>query len=88
MDFKIKAGNLPKDLFLLVGHPKGLKRANGLRAEIHLVIDKHPSIAPDSSWIVDLTETNFPEVGPATNEVFAVFLPCSQKPASCPASPF
>ncbi len=88
MDFKIKAGSLPMDLFLLVGHPKGLKRANGFRAEIHLVIDKHPSIAPGSSWIVDLTETNFPGMGPATNEVFAVFLGCSQKPRSCPPSPF
>ena len=88
MDFNIKAGSLPKDLFLLTGYTKGLKRANGLRAEIHLVIDKHPPIAPGDSWIVDLTETNFPGAGPATNEVFAVFLPCSQKPASCPASPF
>lgn len=85
VDFEIVAGNLPNDLFILLGDAAGLHHNNGFGAEIHLVIDRHPSIAmgPDS-WIVDLTQTNFPGEGPAVSEVAAVFVACPD--ASCPPS--
>lgn len=84
IDFSIPAHPLPDGLFLLAGDPDGLYAGNGYDAEIHLVIDKHPTPAPGMSWILDLTTTNFPEAGPATNDSFAVFVPCPD--ASCPAS--
>jgi len=77
MDFSIPAHPLPNGLFLLAGDPDGLYKKNGYAAEIHLVIDKHPSIPPGDSWIDDLTTTNIPGMGPATNDSFAVFLGCS-----------
>lgn len=84
MDFHIPAGPLPDGLFLLFGDPDGLYKKNGFGAEIHLVVDKHPPIAPGMSWVNDLTTTNFPGLGPATNDSFAVFLACPDE--SCPAS--
>ncbi len=82
MDFDISAGELPSGLFLLVGDPDGLAADNGYGAEIHLVLDKHPSIQPGMSWLADLTTTNFPGMGPATNDAVAVFLGCPDDP--CP----
>lgn len=82
MDFHIPAEPLPNGLFLLFGDPDGLYKNNGFGAEIHLVVDKHPSIAPGMSWVDDLTTTNFPGGGPATNDSFAVFLACPDD--SCP----
>jgi len=76
IDFSIPAHPLPDGLFLLVGDPNGLYDGNGYDAEIHLVIDRHPKPAPGMSWIPDLTTTNFPGAGPATNDSFAVFVPC------------
>ncbi len=84
LDFVIPAHPLPDGLFLLVGDPDGLHAGNGYGAEIHLVIDKHPPIGPGMSWIDDLTTTNFPGGGPAVNDSFAIFLPCTG--ASCPDS--
>ena len=81
-DFQVPAHPLPNGLFLLVGDPDGLYAGNGYGAEIHLVIDKHPSIGPGMSWLNDLTTTNFPGMGPATNDSFAVFLACPND--SCP----
>jgi hypothetical protein len=81
-DFVIPAHPLPKDLFLLFGDPDGLYASNGYGAEIHLVIDKHPSIGPGMSWLNDLTTTNFPGAGPAVNDSFAVFLACPND--TCP----
>lgn len=82
MDFVISAGELPSGLFLLFGDPVGLWEGNGFGAEIHLVIDKHPSIQPGMSWLADLTTTNFPNMGPATNDAVAIFLGCTADP--CP----
>lgn len=82
MDFHFPAEPLPNGLFLLAGDPDGLYKKNGFGAEIHLVVDKHPSIAPGASWLDDLTTTNFPGAGPATNDSFAVFLACPDE--SCP----
>lgn len=84
IDFKIPAHPLPDGLFLLAGDPDGLYAGNGYGAEIHLVIDRHPSPAPGMSWIPDLTTTNFPGMGPATNDSFAVFVACPDD--SCPGS--
>lgn len=84
MDFDLSAGELPSGLFLLVGDPVGLWEGNGFGAEIHLIIDKHPSIQPGMSWLDDLTTTNFPGMGPATNDAVAVFLGCTADP--CPDS--
>ena len=82
MDFSIPAHPLPNGLFLLFGDQDGLYAEHGYDAEIHLVVDKHPSIAPGMSWLDDLTTTNFPDMGPATNDSFAVFLACPDD--SCP----
>jgi len=83
-DFSVPAHALPNGLFLLVGDPAGLHEGNGYGAEIHLVIDKHPSIPLGMSWLDDLTTTNFPGGGPATNDTVAVFLPCPDD--TCPPS--
>lgn len=83
MDFVIPAHPLASGQFLLFGDPDGLYEGNGYGAEIHLVIDKHPSIQPGMSWLNDLTTTNFPGGGPATNDVVAIFLGCPD--ANCPA---
>ena len=82
-DFTLPAHPLPNGLFVLFGDPDGLYAGNGYGAEIHLVIDKHPSIQPGMSWVNDLTTTNFPGMGPATNDSFAVFLACPGP--ACPA---
>ena len=83
-DFILPAHPLPTGLFMLFGHDRnGLDTGNGYGAEIHLVIDKHPPIMPGMSWVPDLTTTNFPMAGPATNDSFAVFLPCPSD--NCPA---
>jgi hypothetical protein len=81
IDFSTLSGRLPKGLFVLVGNPSGLRRNNGYRAEIHLVIHQHPPIAADSaSWIADLTTT-----GPANRPVrVAQFVACPE--ATCPES--
>ena len=84
IDFNIPAHPLPNGLFLLVGDSDGLYQGNGFGAEVHLVIDRHPTPAPGMSWIDDLTKTNFPGAGPATNDSFAVFGPCPD--AACPVS--
>ena len=81
-DFNLPAHPLPNGLFVLFGDPDGLYAGNGYGAEIHLVVDKHPSIQPGMSWVNDLTTTNFPGMGPATNDSFAVFLACPN--ADCP----
>lgn len=75
-DFVVPAHALPSGLFLLFGDPAGLHAGNGYGAEIHLVVDKHPSIPAGMSWVNDLTTTNFPGAGPATNDVVAIFLAC------------
>lgn len=82
-DFDIVAGNLPNDLFVLIGEGSGLRRNHGYAAQVTLVIDQHPSPGTDS-WINDLTTTNFPGAGPATNNAVGVFLPCPDE--SCPDS--
>ena len=82
-DFQVPAHALPNGLFKLFGDDAGLHPGNGYGAEIHLIVDKHPSIRPGMSWINDLTTTNFPGAGPATNDVVAVFLPCPDD--ACPA---
>lgn len=84
IDFNIPAHALPDGLFLLVGDPAGLYEGNGYDAEVHLVIDRHPMPGPGMSWIPDLTTTNFPGQGPASNDSFAVFVPCPDE--SCPDS--
>ena len=84
INFEIPAHALPDGLFILAGDPNGLYEGNGFDAEVHLVLDKHPTPAPGMSWIADLTTTNFPGAGPATNDSFAVFIPCPDD--SCPDS--
>lgn len=87
MDFEMDSSRFPNGLFVLFpeGAKRGLRRNNGFRAEIHLVIDQHPAIVPGSdSWIKDLTETNFPGAGPATSIAAAVFVACPDE--SCPES--
>ena len=85
LNFDVVAGNLPNDLFVLVGEGSGLRRNNGYDAQVVLVIDQHPAITPGAdSWIGDLTETNFPGMGPATSITFAIFIPCPD--LSCPPS--
>ena len=83
IDFDVPAHPLPDGLFLLFGDPAGLYEGNGLGAEIHLVLDKHPMPMPGQSWVPDLTTTNFPGAGPATNDSFAIFLACPDD-GSCP----
>jgi hypothetical protein len=72
VDVETVAGNLPKGMFELVGNNPGIRRWNGLNAEIWLVIDQHPNPG-DGSLVPDLTATNFPGAGPATNERVAIF---------------
>lgn len=87
MDFEVVAGDLPTDQFVLFQTGNGLHRNNGFRVQIALVVDQHPPIPLGSgSWLDDLTTTNNPGEGPATNNAIAVFLPCVDK--SCPDSPF
>ena len=81
LDFKVVAGNLPNDLFILAGDGDGLRRNNGFDAQVVLIIDQHPEVPSGASWIGDLTTTNFPMMGPATNDAVAVFLPCRETPA-------
>ncbi len=81
-DFTVPAHPLPSGLFVLFGDPDGLYAGNGYGAEIHLVVDKHPSIPAGMSWLNDLTTTNFPGMGPAINDSFAVFLACPND--ACP----
>lgn len=84
IDFEVVAGKLPGDLFILGGDPKGLFRNNGFKAEVHLVVDRHPSIAPGAmTWIPDLA-TTVPPGGANTRAAVAVFAPCPD--ASCPDS--
>ena len=85
IDFEILGDSLPKDLFVLVGDPKGLRRNKGFKAEVHLVVDQHPPIVPgEDSWIADLTTTNFPGMGAASSIAAAIFVACTDK--SCPES--
>jgi hypothetical protein len=85
IDFELLGGKLPNDLFVLLGHPKGLLRNRGFKAEIVLVVDQHPPIVPgEDSWIADLTTTNFPGMGAATSIAVAVFVACGER--SCPES--
>ena len=85
-DFEIEGGSLPDGLFVLFGDPDGLSEGNGYGAEIHLVVDQHPPVPDGMSWVPDLTTTNFPGAGPATNDRVAVFLQCMNAP--CPGSIF
>jgi hypothetical protein len=91
LDFEIEGGDLPNDLFVLVpgeiisvGGPPGLAEGNGFGVEVHLVVDRHPPVPAGMSWIPDLTTTNLPGFGPATNDRAAVFLACPEP--SCPAT--
>lgn len=85
LNFNMVAGNIPNDLFILVGDPTGLHRGNGFNTELHLVVDEHPDIVPGlDSWIADLTTTNFPGAGDAYNVAATIFLPCPDQ--SCPDS--
>lgn len=81
-DFEFEGGSLPDGLFVLFGDTNGLAEGNGYGAEIHLVVDKHPSIPDGMSWVPDLTTTNFPGAGPATNDSVAIFLACPSAPCS------
>jgi hypothetical protein len=85
-DFELEGGSLPDGWFVLAGDPNGLAEDNGYGAEIHLVVDKHPPVPGGMSWIPDLTTTNFPGAGPATNDRAAIFLACTSAP--CPGSVF
>ncbi len=77
LDFRTIAGHRPKGLFVLdwEGTPFGdrLRRGNGLKAEVHLVVDRHPNL---ESWTTELTTTNF---GPNTNHRAAIFFPIERK---------
>jgi len=72
VDIGALAGNIPDGLTNPVG--TGLRRGNGFRAEVHVVVDKHPGFDPMSgdSWIDDLTK---PGGGPAFAHRGAIFLP-------------
>lgn len=85
IDFSVVAGNLPNDLFILIGEGGGLRRNHGYDAQVVLVVDQHPNIQPGTdSWIGDLTTTKFPMAGPAVSTAFAIFAPCPD--SSCPDS--
>lgn len=86
VQFELEGGSLPDGQFVLFGDPDGLAEDNGHGAEIHLVVDKHPPVPDGMSWIPDLTTTNFPGAGPATNDRAAIFLACTGTP--CPGSVF
>lgn len=91
MDFELEADGIAEDQFVLFGDQgpgactTNLAAANGFNAELHLVVDEHPEIMPGDSWIGDLTTTNPPGGGPATNHRVAVFIPCGPGDA-CPDS--
>ena len=91
MDFELEADGIAEDQFVLVGDEglgacsTNLAEGNGFGAELHLVVDEHPEVPPGASWIGDLTTTNFPMAGPATNHRVAVFIPCGPGD-SCPES--
>ena len=85
-NFEFEGGSLPDGLFVLFGDPDGLSEGNGYGAEIHLVVDQHPPVPGGMSWVPDLTTTNFPGAGPATNDRVAIFLACMNAP--CPGSVF
>lgn len=87
VDFSLVAGKLPNDLFVLFPNSNnrhGLRKNRGFRAEIQLVVDKHPAVPAGMSWIADLTTTNIPGMGGAVGDRRAVFLSCPEK--SCPES--
>ncbi|MEM6710191.1 MAG: hypothetical protein AAF648_15535 [Pseudomonadota bacterium] len=74
LDIKTLAGRKPEGLFVLEtffdGTPFPLDRllwGNGLRAEIHLIVDRHPELV---SWSEDLTTTNW---SPNFNHRAAIF---------------
>lgn len=73
LDFSTTAGPLPEGQFSLFGERPGLHRDRGFRAEIWLVVDIHPPIAPGESWLADLTTTNLDGQGPASNHRIAIF---------------
>ena len=81
VSFESIASRIPKGTFRLddplepdsLFFDRGIKRNNGLHAEIHLVVDEHP--LPNNGWVGDLTTTNLPGAGPALNHRFAVFKP-------------
>ena len=82
VDISTVAARIPDGLFRLddvlpepVFYPKGLGRGNGLKAEIHLIVDDH--LFPGGSWVPDLTTTDFPGIPilGATNHRAAVFAP-------------
>jgi hypothetical protein len=91
MDFSVKADGIAESQFVLFGDQgpgactTNLAPGNGFEAELHLVVDEHPEVMPGSSWIGDLTTTNPPGGGPATNHRVAVFIPCGPG-AACPES--
>ena len=91
LNFEIEGGDLPTGLFVLVpgevipyGGPPGLAEGNGFGVEVHLVVDRHPPVPAGMSWISDLTTTNLPGMGPATNDSAAVFLACPDP--TCPGT--
>lgn len=88
-DFRIDAGGQPDGQFVLLPDANdfaGILDGNGYGAEVHLVVDRHPPVPEGMSWIPDLTSTNFPGAGPATNNRAAIFLACESAP--CPGSVF
>lgn len=77
VDISTVAGNYPDGLFVLewpftdppIPFGDRLDRAKGFSAEVHIVVDIHPSFL---SWVTELTTTNFV---PNSNHRAAVFLP-------------
>lgn len=65
IDFNAVAGNIPQGTCCF---GEGIHRDNGFGAEVHVVVDRHPSIAAGGSWVVDLTT-------PFAGHRAAVFLP-------------
>lgn len=81
-DFEVEAGRLPEGLFILEGSQHALRRGNGHKALVWLVIDQHPAITDGGSWIKDLTETDAPGGDRVQSITLTVFPPCPD--SSCP----
>lgn len=89
IDVATTAGGIPEGTFRLddvlpepVFFRRGLARGNGMRAEIHLVVDEHLGPAKDGtqSWVPDLTTTDFPGIPVlgASNHRAVVFPPIAR----------
>lgn len=85
VDFEVEAGRLPNGWFILDGSQHALRRGNGFKALVSLVIDEHPSPTPPfGSWIADLTQTEPPPSDRISSIALALFAPCPD--SSCPES--